>query len=681
MRWLMVAIHAATLSYCALMNNPLQAQAAGSTGVPDARLEFAVSEFHATWQRAWRDSEEFRRLHYAYADLRRRLPFVQCHRRFFSDDRERQPEARVGPMPDRFYTLVPSAFTARGVCPSWLLTRNYLDAEDETFWLDGALRPDMRPIVANSRARLLALLEEARDKAPADFWIVGALVRFQLDARDSLGARATTQKCASAAWWCAALEGLLELRLGAAMSADLAFARMRRAMPDSVRCDWDDVGPLLPSESQAEYYSQPCAARERVHAVMWWLADPLYRESGNARRAEHYARRVELALARATTQNGRITLEPVRGGDATATMLLRYGWPSYRGWLGVAFDRNLSFQGLQINERAPESPPYTSYEYSLDRVHVMPTWAAIVEPFKAIASDWKLAMEDSTGTPAATWWPIELYKPTRRLVELPVGQTVSVRRQSGVDVVSAVVLSHPLISGRTGGRAREQFDVLLLASSDPAHLDSVDQRMVMAGDTVRLRGRVPNHPVLLAVEAQSGSLDGPVGRSRFGYSPPAPLAAQPPGTFSLSDLAVLEPVSAEQLTTPNDTMLASLRPTLVLNPQDRRITLYWESYGSQPSDSAQLSLRVVPADDVGLFRRLASTVGVLDDPKRALELRWGDRDKYGGLSTLSGPVPAQMRAITLDLSRLVSGRYVIEVEMRLRDGRTASQRTHVELAP
>ncbi|MBL0939169.1 MAG: hypothetical protein IBJ03_09755 [Gemmatimonadaceae bacterium] len=659
----------ALLSVLWLPISDLPAQAHETS--PDPRLMFMVSEFQASWQRAWRDSEEYRRMRIPYEHFVQRHPLLHCHLEYF-DEVEYLRWPSVWPFPGRLYAPI-GGITSHLWCPTWLLASPPDEGEDESVWKDSALRQSFRPAIAARRAQLLTALVTAYEAAPSHSWLAGQVVRFSLDARDTTGALGAAVRCRAEAWWCAALVGLVQARTGAVLGADSSFARMRRTMPDSTRCAWEDASALLQPAEQGLYRAFDCAKRDSLNAQLWWLSDPLWRQPGNARRVEQDARRTEIALRQAITQDERLPFDVQRGGAAVAEVLVRYGWPTYRAWLGMASEREHA-RYLMDFRRAPPSPPYSTLEYALDRLHTLPTWRATLAPFSASALDWQLAREDSTGAPAAVWWPQEHFRPARRLVQLPDGQTVSVRRQSHVEVISALNLSHPTLRRRP-----DDFDIMLLASTGPEHVESLDQQTKRSGDAVRLRGQLSGAPVILAIEAIGATPSGLDARARFGYAPPAPLAVLAPNELALSDVAILTPLSAEQVAVPTDTLLQWLQPSRALGSVNRRVTLYWESYNTRPGDSAQIMLRIVPTASAGLLRRLGIAAGVLSDPTQGIEVRWRDHEGRGGLTTLQGPVPAQMRAITLDLGPLRPGQYTIDISMQTRDGRTAIKQTTVEL--
>jgi hypothetical protein len=638
------------------------------------RLELAVSEFQAAWQRAWRDSEEYRRLRIPQELYRQRFYTVHCHPEYWDPAFWQRWNSIAPPLvPDQL--IIDRRIAGHTWCPRWMVDPSLLEADDESVWRDLALRPTYRRGIAAKRLRLLSALDAAYRLAPQDAWLAGQSVRFHLEALDAPQALEVATRCQAAASWCAALVGLVHTRSGAFSSADSAFSMMRRTMSDSARCEWDNTVELLGPAEQASYRSLGCEQRLVMAERLWWLSDPLWRDPGNARKAEHDARRTEIALRLMTSQDERLVFDRARGGESVAAMIVRYGWPTYRAWLGKSGDRGHD-PYVERELRGVPTPPYTSFEYALERAHTVPTWRAVTDPFHAVPGDWQLAAEDSAGRPSASVWPAEHFKPVRRLVSLPDGQTITVRRQSFVEVVSALTLSHPAQL-----RSSEPFDVMLLASSGPEKVDSLDRQWAAGGDTVRLRGRLAGGATVLAIEAAGPATTPLDARTRFGYAAPQPLSALAADEPAMSDIALLTTLEPGLLLAPTDTLLRYLRPTRTLAAADRRLTVYWESYNVSPSDSARVVLRIVPTERAGALRDLGSRLRLFDDPTEGIEVRWNDHERRDGQSTLVGLIPAQMRALTLDMAQLRPGSYTIELGMRRRDGRGVVQRTTIGVMP
>lgn len=671
-----IAATARGVLVCALLIAAGTRAAAQSSTVPVGRerLELAVSEFQAAWQRAWRDSEEYRRLRIPQEVYRQRFFTVLCHPEYWDPAFWQRWNLIAPPLvPDQ--VIIDRRIAGHTWCPRWIVTPSLIEADDESVWRDLALRPAYRAGIAAKRARLLSMLDSAYRLAPQDAWLAGQSVRFHLEALDVPHALEAAATCRAAAAWCAALAGLVHTRAGAIVSADSAFTVMRRTMSDSARCQWDNAVELLAPAEQEPYRTIGCGQWIIMAERLWWLADPLWRDPGNARKAEHDARRTEIALRLMTAQDERLVFDRARGGESVAAMLVRYGWPTYRAWLGKSWDQDHDSH-VQQGLRGVPTPPYTSFEYALDRAHTVPTWRAVEDPFRAVPSDWQLAAEDSAGRPSSAQWPAEHFRPARRLVPLPDGQTITVRRQSFVEVVSALTLSHPAQL-----RSSERFDVMLLASNGPDKVDSLDRQWAAGGDTVRLRGRLAGGATLLAIEAAGPATTPLDARTRFGYPAPQPLSALAADEPAMSDIALLSTLDPGLLLAPTDTVLRYLRPTRTLVAEDRRLTVYWESYNVSAADSAQVALRVVPTEKAGALRELGNRLRLLDDPTAGVEVRWNDHERRDGQSTLAGPIPAQMRAVTLDLAQLRPGSYTIEVEMRRRDGRSSVQRATITLLP
>jgi hypothetical protein len=644
----------------------------------DPQLVLAIAEFHARWQVDWRFSEQTRRARSGTSPQRDRYKYFHCHAELFHDLSDRAGERGRWGNPEP-YVMIQSQNSAFGVCPTWLLTSTIDDASDETLWRDGALLASLRPAVVQARAGLIRRLIDALRSEQGNDWVIGQLVRFLVDQRDLDQARTVAGECTGTPWWCAALGGFVAARMGKPVAADSTFSVMRRLMPMSVRQTWNDLRSWLPAHEADAYARTMEAASDTLSERLWWLADPLYRAAGNARRVEQDVRQVEIALRSATTQDERYSFDRARGGDAVSSAILRYGWPAYTGWSGTEEERSHSQylkNGPPDAPNSPVAPPYTTFEYTTDRVRTFPSPRALTAPFRSTAVDWSLAPETVEAGPVTNWWPHEHFRHDRRLVQLPEGQTILLRRQSRVEVVTAVALSVPALR-----QPASRYDVMLLATPGPSRVDSIDRRVVDAGATVVLRGDLVSAPALLAIEALGVGTTGVDARTRFGFTPAAPLSTLRPGEIALSDIALLRRLTEERVRTPNDSLLDALIPGTVLTPSQRGITLYWESYGTTPEDSAILTVRVASEDRPGLVQRLGVATGLVTDPSRAVTIRWRDAEARGGTATLRGPVPVQMRALTLDLAALRAGRYTIEVLMTLRDGRSAVSRAAVELRP
>lgn len=151
-------------------------------------------------------------------------------------------------------------------------------------------------------------------------------------------------------------------------------------------------------------------------------------------------------------------------------MILRYGWPSYAFWGGIAEDAHLyswlgfgersidlSFSNRTSNLRVDSTNAdifnqaiFTSHEYKFPRINAVPTWSAILRPAHAADTDWTLVADLDSIPPLAdtTWWPAE-HMPRDRglLLDIRASQRAYLRRDSSV--VLAVAAAAPPKSGWT----------------------------------------------------------------------------------------------------------------------------------------------------------------------------------------------------------------------------------------
>lgn len=642
------------------------------------RLLLGISEFHAAWQQAWRDSEVARnRSQRARLGMRLRLPFLHCH----NDGRDfgaingvvGVSALRADSVTDRNYRVleITSKDFRYAVCPSWLLTTSVDMALDESQGRDGALLDSLRAPIQALRAKLLLQLDSGARLFPRDGWITGQRTRLYLDQDDTAHASLTTRTCQAAAWWCSALAGYVYARTGDMWQAEQAFAQMRNTMPAATRCTWEDLRNLLALAEREGYGALSCEARIVANVRLWWLADPLYRTRANERYVEHDMRRVEIALRQDISQDERYTWVTKEGGDVLAQMIERYGWPVYTAWAG--YDEDTNHTSYLEGFNSPPMAPYTTFEYSLDRVHTIPPWRLVSEPFRMTASSLMLREEDAKGAPVTTWWPDEHFRTQRPLVQLAEGQTAMFRRQSQAVVAVAVQVNHAeLVAEPTA-----IFDAMLLTTTEPGKVDSLAQGAVAANANIALRGLVDSKSRILSFEVQGVQNSATDARTRFAVTPPLPLDSMKSGDFAVSDPALLRIDDGATLPAPSEELLDRMLGTVHLTPALRRIGVYWETYGVSANDTVKISVRVIEDAPISGVRRLGMNLNVADNPNRAIVQQWTEPDIQRGTRTLDGPIPVQMRAIVLNLSQLQPGPYVLETAVERKDGTVATGRRQI----
>ncbi|HYW33478.1 MAG TPA: hypothetical protein VE869_18395 [Gemmatimonas sp.] len=610
--------------------------------------------FFDVWGKAWLDSER-ERLSRRVSErgqttASRRLPYLHCHSRLANLVNEQSRPLREG------YAAIGSAFTAFSVCPTWPLGAEG-DLPDESRETDAGIAPSRRGAVALARAGLIEGFARAATRFPGDEFFVGQHVRLLIDQALPDSALSAARACRSETWWCGVLSGYVHHHRGEIGLAESAFTAARASMGAELRCEWEDLGPLLSDEEQALYRGASCAERSAMGARYWWLSDPLYDEPGNERLVAHDARSVLLTLRAAFPVDGRVRWSQRYGSDAMARMVMRYGWPSGVAWGGPMEDANHSVWMRQAS--SPEQPPYTTFEYSRARVHTTPHWWAVERPFLAADSAWDLRAPSARATSGPVWWPIEHVARSRRLVPMPGGQTALLRRDHDILVAAAHDFDAPLRAML--GDTRE---AVMLTSNGPGHVARVDVRRALPENTLVLRGRMPDQPAILGVEMRSVSPSGVDARTRTGLTPPAALQAMQAGDLAISEPLLLRPLESEATLARGDSVVElMLGSTRWRRGVHSRVGVYWESYGFREDDSVTVSVRIERQEKVGFFRRLGAALTFSDIPNSSLGISWREPDRLHGARRLKGAVPAIARALVLDLSQLSTGQYDLVLSM------------------
>ena len=223
------------------------------------------------------------------------------------------------------------------------------------------------------RTQLVSILGRAVQASPNDDWLIGMLVRYDIEADRPDSALKAARACAGTAWWCAALQGLALHTLNEHAAARTAFDRMLSTMPESMRCEWTQIGWWLSADSavQRDYRARPCDERIKTDMKLFRLAQPLWGLPANDLYSEVLARRTISAVH----GMARIPYDMVFGPDVLESQM-RYGWPV--NWLvqngGVGDPRPPSVIGHE---------PTPSYDF-------LPSATALSNPLTSTPGDWPL---------------------------------------------------------------------------------------------------------------------------------------------------------------------------------------------------------------------------------------------------------------------------------------------------
>ncbi|MEP6835597.1 MAG: hypothetical protein ABJB74_19580 [Gemmatimonas sp.] len=223
------------------------------------------------------------------------------------------------------------------------------------------------------RTQLITILERAAKVSPADDWVIGMLVRYDIEADRPDSALKAARVCAGTTWWCSALQGLALHTVNEHVAATAAFQRALKEMPEHLRCQWTEIGLWLSSDSTAQraYRARPCEERMASDLKLFRLAQPLWSIPTNDLYNELLARHTMSAVH----SLGRIPYDIGWGGDLLESQI-RYGWPV-----------NWSVQNGGIADPRPPSvighEPTPSYYFLADA-------KVLANPFVASSDDWNL---------------------------------------------------------------------------------------------------------------------------------------------------------------------------------------------------------------------------------------------------------------------------------------------------
>jgi hypothetical protein len=478
--------------------------------------------------------------------------------------------------------------------------------------------------VAAARDALLARLDAAGRRDPADGWILGQRVRYRIEAGRAAEAVGLAAACGADPWWCAALEGAARHADGDFAGAERAFDRALAWMPVAEREIWTDLEPILEPDARRVWRGLGPGAREAFARRMWWAADPLWSVPGNERRAEHLARHAWDRM-----QESAASAYDVPWGRDLGELLVRYGWPA--GW-----ERSRDDVGRL---GAAGRPGVVAHDPPGARRFV-PTLAAIADPAVARAADWPL----DDPTPRATYAPSY----ARRFLAL-APQIAAFRR--GASTILAVGWALPpdsldSDSGHSDSDPRASGPVVaaLLASEGPDR-DFIEARDTSAAAGGALRIEIPWPRAVVGVEALGR---GTAARWRAGLE----LAGARPGLPAVSDLLLLEgprpiPASLEEA-------LPRARRASVAAPGET-LGIFWEAYPGGTGAGGPVTVAI----------RIAA-------PRGGAELRW----------TETLPAAAVVpRAATLRVPDAPAGDYVIELTVTWPDGAVARSRRALAIRP
>lgn len=477
--------------------------------------------------------------------------------------------------------------------------------------------PDEPAGTVRARNELLRSLATAAAKIPGDNWIVGQRVRYLIEAGNDTAAAVVARECVATRWWCDALAGLAAHASQRYVAAERAFALALQEMPKIGKCEWTDLSVLLEGDASSAYDKLDCDSREAANRRIWWLADPLFSTPGNERRTEHFARRAWAEIER-DGANG----FGMRWGKDMEEMIVRFGWAEK--WT------------QQPPSGMNDAATYVAHEREPDFHFISP--ARYDAPISTLGdSAWNLFDED----------PREGYSPRYASAFTSISPQVSRFRRGD----STLIVTAFDVRADTVWKYDAVHPTLVIAPSDTSRFllavfDSTPRRSALWITS-------PSREALASLELLS--LDGKVaGRWRGSVRPLTADTAR----RSISDILLFD--ATDSLASEIEGAIATAYGTNVL-PRDKKVGVYWETYGRAADDSAsEVSLTLTPMAP-GLVTRVLRSLGV-GKKLAPVDVRWRDTGPESEL---------QPRSVTLDLSQVTPGRY----DFRVTVGTGASARS------
>ena len=257
------------------------------------------------------------------------------------------------------------------------------------------------------------------------------------------------------------------------------------------------------------------------------------------------------------------------------------------------------------------------------------------------------------------------------MASYPEGQTGLFRRTYGIVMALAIDAGaqwaelHPRMSSILA----DPTNAVLVRSSKPSMVDTLTYLEDTRVDRFQTLATLPSEPALLSLEIKGRRNRSIRARLRWGVRPPAVLGPADT-TVALSDLVLFRLDSAGALPADLDGVLPRMLGTTSIS-SERKIGLFWETYGVQPGDTTQVSVSVVTMDG-GVLRRMGSALGIVAASVDKIAIAWQEQRHTATSTPAAREVPISPASLSLDLSGLPRGRYSVSVKVSTRRGVSAT---------
>ena len=512
-----------------------------------------------------------------------------------------------------------------------------------------------RELIPQARARVRAAYAKWSPTIPGDDWLAGLRISFPMPGGKMSTTLPGLPDCQASEWWCEMIYTFILWRNNRFVDAQLMLQNAQAHMTPQIRCVWGDVSMLIDiAKERARYEKLGCAERAAFEERLWWLADPLFSESGNERMMDHYARAVNLRLAteqsiphvdgypwalRATrnaTQQfsaAHVGLEDMNpAASAIGSQSKAFKGPE--GFLAVAsrlmleanyFSANLSSIERAMQHRIVGGPAPKGIAAQQQFV---PAFAALQSPFQALPQDWNLSPQVR-----------------RESGRSPVGPMVALEAQHAFfargDSARLVVVSEPARTSLLAGALTRAALAYMRSPRDSAVIHRIGGRT-----RYEFSPTVPADSMVVSLEVLA--IERGAGRVRWGAAPPWRAT----DALRLSDLLLLGTGSTGESPTDLslDSAIARALPTTTIS-RTSKPGVYWETYGTEAGAVPEFEIRMERVQSPRATPNVSAKGGTAATSLN----QWAGRISAGGAIE-----PGQ---IVLDVSTLEPGYYRLSLRV------------------
>ena len=210
------------------------------------------------------------------------------------------------------------------------------------------------------------------------------------------------------------------------------------------------------------------------------------------------------------------------------------------------------------------------------------------------------------------------------------------------------------------------YPAALIGGTSEYSMRAVAQSDVRRGDVMRLSAALSSTPIVLSAELFVRITPAVAHRRRYGVRLPPALAEMRPGDVALSDLLFMRLPSRTTKVPDQPDEAARLMAGSLSFERTLPLAVYWESYGLAASDTVDVEVRVRRDHDISVARRIGAALGAVSSLRDSISIRWREPDARRGATAIAARTPVIGRSLSLEVSELPPGTYLLAIEMRKR---------------